>query len=242
MKAITIIFIFASLFCRAQTNSIVTENYLRLNFTPKSGITPGTNDFIGMDCDQITVRYYVTISGISSTGVRLPSQNQLTYFCPSIGDPYGGGKVAYLFVSGDVGCITGECHGIVAQTYDIIGTYMWGCGGTLLGASYIAVGYGLTNTQTIVYNCSNTNISAYQCYNLSDIDYTWFLPSREELLILYQNRSLIGNFYTSGDWYYSSSSEYSSDENWNVNFTNGVAYTGTNSKGIPCKVRAIRYF
>ena len=31
-----------------------------------------------MDCDQIAARYYVSISGISSTGNRCPSQNQLT--------------------------------------------------------------------------------------------------------------------------------------------------------------------
>jgi hypothetical protein len=56
----------------------VTENFLRLNFTPLSGITPGTNDIVGMDCDQILARYDVTISGASSTGVRIPGQNQIT--------------------------------------------------------------------------------------------------------------------------------------------------------------------
>jgi len=59
-------------------NRLVTENFLRLNFSPKPGITPGTNDLILMDCDQITARYYVSIAGVSSTGKRLPSQNQLS--------------------------------------------------------------------------------------------------------------------------------------------------------------------
>lgn len=62
----------------AGDNRHVTENFLRLNFSPKPGITPGTNDFILMDCDQITARYYVSIAGVSSTGKRLPSQNQLS--------------------------------------------------------------------------------------------------------------------------------------------------------------------
>jgi hypothetical protein len=62
----------------SQTNSFVTEYYLANNFTPKSGITPGSNNTLFMDCDQILERYYISISGITSTGERLPSQNQLS--------------------------------------------------------------------------------------------------------------------------------------------------------------------
>lgn len=57
---------------------LVTENFLRLNFTPKSGITPGTNDTLHMSCDQILSRYSVAISGVTTTGARLPGQNQLS--------------------------------------------------------------------------------------------------------------------------------------------------------------------
>ncbi len=59
-------------------NRLVTENFLRLNFTPRSGITPGTNDTLIMSCDQITARYPVSISGVSSSGNRCPAQNQLS--------------------------------------------------------------------------------------------------------------------------------------------------------------------
>jgi uncharacterized protein (TIGR02145 family) len=61
----------------AGDNRIVTENFLRLNFTPKSGVTPGTNDTLAMSCDQILSRYSVSISGVTTTGARLPGQNQL---------------------------------------------------------------------------------------------------------------------------------------------------------------------
>jgi hypothetical protein len=61
----------------AGDSRITTENFLRLNFTPKSGITTGTNDLIAMDCNQIKARYLASVSGITSTGTRLPSQNQL---------------------------------------------------------------------------------------------------------------------------------------------------------------------
>lgn len=59
-------------------NQFVTENFLRLNFSPKPGITPGTNDTLWLNCDQITARYYVAIAGTTSTGKRWPRQNQLS--------------------------------------------------------------------------------------------------------------------------------------------------------------------
>ena len=69
------------------TASIVTENYCRLNFTPKSGVTPGTNDTLAMSCDQIAARYNVTISGVTTTGNRCPAQNELTASVVQIQNP-----------------------------------------------------------------------------------------------------------------------------------------------------------
>jgi len=68
----------------AGDNRFVTENFLRLNFTPKSGVTPGTDDVRWMDCDQIIARYDVTISGVTGTGKRWPSQNQVTTSLPTV--------------------------------------------------------------------------------------------------------------------------------------------------------------
>lgn len=65
-------------------NRLTTENFLRLNFIPKNGITPGTENTLHMDCDQITSRYNVVISGISNIGLRLPSQNQLNGVTPIV--------------------------------------------------------------------------------------------------------------------------------------------------------------
>ena len=59
-------------------NRFVTEYFLAQNFTPKSGVTPGSDNTLWMDCDQILARYNVTISGVTSTGKRWPSQNQTT--------------------------------------------------------------------------------------------------------------------------------------------------------------------
>lgn len=59
-------------------NQFTTENFLRLNFSPKPGVTPGTNDTLWLNCDQVTARYYVSIAGTTSTGKRWPRQNQLS--------------------------------------------------------------------------------------------------------------------------------------------------------------------
>lgn len=60
------------------SDSIVTEYWLAQNFTPKSGVTPGSDNLQAMDCDQIAARYQVSISGTTTTGLRLPAQNQIT--------------------------------------------------------------------------------------------------------------------------------------------------------------------
>jgi len=62
----------------AGDNRITTENFLNVNFTEKGGITPGTDDIIGMSCDQVLNRYLVTLSGVTTTGNRIPGQNQIT--------------------------------------------------------------------------------------------------------------------------------------------------------------------
>ncbi len=59
-------------------NRLVTESFLGSNFTPDSGISPGSDNYLNLDCSQTQGRYQVSIAGITSTGTRCPSQNQLT--------------------------------------------------------------------------------------------------------------------------------------------------------------------
>jgi len=60
----------------AGNNSIVTENFLRLNFTPQTGITAGTDNLKAMSCVQIRSRYKVGING-GMEDYRCPGQNQI---------------------------------------------------------------------------------------------------------------------------------------------------------------------
>ncbi|MDE6439678.1 MAG: DUF1566 domain-containing protein, partial [Bacteroidales bacterium] len=68
-------------------------------------------------------------------------------------------------------------------------------------------------------------------------DYTdWRLPTKEELMILYTNRNLIGGFQKANYW---SSTRYSESSYyyWYVNFSDGAMNTYNGS----CRIRAVRY-
>ena len=74
----------------------------------------------------------------------------------------------------------------------------------------------------------------------------WYLPSKEELNLMYQNRSTItitatangGADFADGDYW--SSSESSSTNTWSQHFFNG--YQNPNNKNYPQCVRAVRAF
>ena len=158
----------------------------------------------------------------------------------SIGDSYQGGKVSYIFQSGDPGYVEGETHGIIAASSDQSSGIEWGCYFIeLSGADGLLLGDGWGNTVDIINGCPNGDRAAEVCWNLSLNGYSdWYLPSYGELSILNQNRVLIGGF-SIGSTYWSST-EYTNTQSWDVEFG---GYGGQSEKhNSSLRVRAIRNF
>lgn len=162
--------------------------------------------------------------------------------CPSVGDSYGGGIVAYLFVSGDAGYFSGECHGLIAATTDQSISADWGVDDDIFIGTDAVIGSGLTNTNNIIAHYGAGSYAAYLAYSYGD---GWFLPSIDELQKLYNNRMAIGNFDAAQYVYYLSSTERAVDwPSWvrTIAFYDGSATYVAKTTSFTVKTRAIRYF
>jgi hypothetical protein len=157
----------------------------------------------------------------------------------SVGDSYMGGKVAYILMSSDPGYNADVQHGIIAAPSDQSAGIMWWNGSSsVTGATAISLGTGNANTQTIVTSQGAGNYAAKLCSDLVLGGYSdWYLPSKDELFILYTNRLLIGGFASSSYW---SSSEVSTGSAFQHGFSSGMQ--GSGGKGFLANVRAVRSF
>jgi hypothetical protein len=76
----------------------------------------------------------------------------------------------------------------------------WGCDGTNIAGTSIAIGTGQTNTNLIIRNCSSINIAARACDTAVINGFgDWYLPSRGDFNLIYQNLNPlgVGNFINS---------------------------------------------
>ncbi|GHT82037.1 hypothetical protein FACS1894137_00200 [Spirochaetia bacterium] len=107
------------------------------------------------------------------------------------------------------------------------------------------IGRGKRNTQLIVDALKHgayTVRAAQLCTSFNYGGYTdWFLPSKDELDLIYKNLAIKGVGGFTGDWYWSSS-ENNTNYAWSQNFSDGRQYAASNGKLNPLCVRAVRAF
>ncbi len=204
------------------SNGVVISGTGTGNFTSTiTGLIPGMS-------------YFVRAFATNSSGTAYGNEVSFTTLPElKLGQSYQGGLIFYLDDT--------TLHGLIASTYDQSVGAAWGCSGTLIpGSQGLVQGTGLANTNAIVTDCTTTGIAAKICADLVTGGYSdWYLPSRDELSLIYDNLKLkgLGGFSNSNYW---SSSEYSSTSSYIQSFSSGVV--GQLAKSSSARVRAIRTF
>lgn len=135
---------------------------------------------------------------------------------------------------------TGQ-HGLIAAPNDQSIGVEWSSGSSILtNAIGTAIGTGKANTSTIVTTIGAGSYAAKLCDDLVLNGYDdWFLPSKDELDLLYKKRFEIGGFSPT---YYWSSSESSASSVWVQSFLGGEQDSGPAKLRNEFNVRAIRSF
>ncbi len=154
-------------------------------------------------------------------------------YSKKIGDTFEGGIVFYVDASG--------LHGLVAAPSDQSNSKTWLNSLVMAtNATDAAIGKGQSNTTLIVATYGSGSYAAQVCNDLNlNGKSDWYLPSKDELSLMYSNlqSKSIGNFAFARYW---SSTEVNVDDAFCVEFNSG-AVSQTN-KISSISVRAVRSF
>ncbi len=157
----------------------------------------------------------------------------------TVGQAAQGGKVFWIDETGQ--------HGLVAANTDQSASSPWYNGSTNTKAIREGIYGGEVNTERIVQSSGYGNFAASLASQFVDAPTgfgDWYLPSKNELKLLFDNQAALGITLSGNYW---SSTELSvsqgniADSAYQINFSSGGAAT-TVLKSTTNKVRAIRRF
>lgn len=180
---------------------------------PKMPLMPVKSNMGGLSLSEKTEeleKFIVTVRTSNQAFAVVDNGNKKV-----VGQTFGGGIIFYVDGTGE--------HGLIASIDNGEGVRaQWGCYDLLVDDTQLGIGTGQENTKKIITACrtaGNANIAARLCNELVLEGFTdWFLPSKEELNLLYENKEIIGG-YEHG--YYWSSSEVDSHFAWYQHFDFG---------------------
>ena len=134
---------------------------------------------------------------------------------------------------------------LICDKSDLEGTKEWGPYGTDEGLTGTTLGYGLPNTNAMIAKY-DTNMSHWWKLIKEKRDNTglkWFMPSKDELDMVYDNRTVItgqgGDAFKTGtfDIYWSSSENSDTSVSvWGQYFSNGSQARVGKSNSRPCRL------
>jgi hypothetical protein len=133
-----------------------------------------------------------------------------------------------------------------AAPFDQSGGAPWGCfRQTIAGARGTAIGSGRQNTADILASCADRSTAAALCANLSVNGVRgWFLPSRDELALMYRSLRAagVGRFVDGGasdNVSYWASTQATADMAHHIDFAD-AGRQHYDDKDFPRRVRAVR--
>ena len=188
-----------------------TGKYL-ITVTNSVGYTATDSCFVSILKANI-INNDTTICKGNSIKISVDSSSLINYLAGTTGP--AGGLIFY-----DKGNVTNGWRYLESANTDITGIPWWN--GTLIttGATATSIGSGLQNTNTIITAQGVGNYAATAAKNYTQGGYKdWFLPSRDELNLIYQNLKVKGLGNLNNDFYWSSS-EFNINAAYRQVFTN----------------------
>ena len=160
--------------------------------------------------------YYVRAYAVTDNNI-FAFGNEVSFTTLSVGQAGPGGGIVFF----NKGNTNGGWQYLESAASDQSTSSEWGCVVTSIPGTQLTVGSGEANTALIVAGCNAVSFAAKLCNDLVSGGQTdWFLPSRDELNLMYKNLHLNnqGGFNSAGYW---SSTEAGTNYAWLHFFIHG---------------------